>query len=114
MRHSPPIVPEDEDHDVYLVLEDFGPLGRAWRETDDSESDRQTLIRDMLDGQYENPIRIVAFNTTEGWSRDVTVDIANELRDVWSERGEIPGSVEEFIEEHATRKMAQQQLSFAI
>jgi hypothetical protein len=38
-----------------LVLEDFGPLGRAWRETDDGESDRQTLIRDMLDGQYENP-----------------------------------------------------------
>jgi hypothetical protein len=37
------------------VLEDFGPLGRAWRETDDGESDRQTLIRDMLDGQYENP-----------------------------------------------------------
>jgi hypothetical protein len=30
--------------------------------------------------QYSRPARIVAFNTAEGWSRDVTVDIADELR----------------------------------
>ena len=35
MPYSPSIVPDDQDRDVYLVLEDFGPLGRAWRETDD-------------------------------------------------------------------------------
>jgi hypothetical protein len=55
MSRFPSIVPDDEDRDVYLVLEDFGPLGRAWRETDDSETDRATLIRDMLEGQYEKP-----------------------------------------------------------
>jgi hypothetical protein len=81
--------------------------------TDDRETDRQTLIRDMLDGQYENPVRIVAFNTAEGWSRDVSEDIANDLQDAWSNRAEISASVEEFIQEHATRKMARQ-LSFAI
>jgi len=110
MRQSPSIIPLEDDHDVYLVLEDFGPLGRARRETDDSETDRQTLIRDMLDGQY---FRIVAFNTAEGWSRDVSEDIANDLQDAWSNRAEISASVEEFIQEHATRKMARQ-LSFAI
>ena len=31
MRYSPPIVPEDTDRDVYLVLEDFRPLGRCQR-----------------------------------------------------------------------------------
>jgi len=31
MRHSPSIVPEDSDRDVYLVLEDFRPLGRCQR-----------------------------------------------------------------------------------
>ena len=113
MPDFPSIVPEDEDRDVYLVLEDFGPLGRAWREMDDGATDRQALIRDMLDGQYENPVRIVAFNTTEGWSRDVTADIANELRDVWAGQDEIPASVEEFIQDYATR-LAQQQLSLAI
>ena len=114
MRTSPSIVPHGADHDTYLVLEDFGRIGCCWHETDADNADRETLIRDLVEGQYRQPVRIVAFNTTEGWSRDVTVDIANELRDVWSERGEIPGSVEDFIEEHATRKMAQQQLSFAI
>ena len=81
MRYSPSIVPEDSERGVYLVLEDFGPLGRAWRETDDGETDRATVIRDLLDGQYENPVRIVAFNTAEGWSRDVTEDIASDLQD---------------------------------
>ena len=33
-----------------------------------------------VEGQYHNPVRIVAFNTAEGWSRDVTVEIADELR----------------------------------
>ena len=31
-------------------------------------------------GEYNNPVRIIAFNTAEGRSRDVTVDIADELR----------------------------------
>jgi hypothetical protein len=113
MRYSPSIVPEDSDRDVYLVLEDFGPLGRAWRETDVGNTDRATLIRDLLDGQYESPIRIVAFNTAEGWSRDVTEDIANDLQDVWSDGVRTPTPVEEFIQEHATRRMARQ-LGFAI
>jgi hypothetical protein len=113
MSSFPSIVPDDEDRDVYLVLEDFGPLGRAWRETDDSETDRATLIRDMLDGQYENPVRIVAFNTAEGWSRDASEDIANDLQEAWSNRRDIPASVEEFIQEHATRRTARQ-LSLAL
>jgi len=91
----------------------FRPLGRAWRETDDGETDRATLIRDLLGGQYDSPIRIVAFNTAEGWSRDVTEDIANDLQDVWSDRLGMPTPVEEFIQEHATQRMARQ-LSFAI
>jgi hypothetical protein len=60
------------DHDVYLVFDDFGErLGRAWRETDEERTDWKTLITDLLDGQYSDPVRIVAFNTAEGWSRDV-------------------------------------------
>jgi hypothetical protein len=56
------------------VLDDFGGrLGRAWRETDEEDTDRETLIRDLMDDQYSHPARIVAFNTAEGWSRDVTI-----------------------------------------
>jgi hypothetical protein len=35
-------------------------------------SGRTTLVRNLFDGQYEDPACIVAFNTAEGWSRDVT------------------------------------------
>jgi len=56
------------------------------------------LIRDLIEDQYENPVRIVAFNTAEGWSRDVTIDIADELRRRYVEVGEVPDSVLEFME----------------
>ena len=46
------------------------------RETDDTQADRATIVRDLLEGQIEDPVRIVAFNTAQGWSRDVTYDIA--------------------------------------
>ena len=35
-------------------------------------------------------MRIIAFNTAEGWSRDVTMDIADELRRRFAEYDEVP------------------------
>jgi len=32
MPRSPSIAPQNRNRDVYLVLDDFGRLGRAWRE----------------------------------------------------------------------------------
>ena len=80
------------------MLDDFGRIGRSWRETDENATDRETLIRDLVQGEFSNPIRIVAFNTAEGWSRDVTVDIADELRRRYSEFGEVPESVLQFMD----------------
>jgi len=98
MRTSPSIAPHGPDQDTYLVLDDFGPMGRSWRETDENGADRETLIRDLVEDQYSRPIRIVAFNTAEGWSRDVTVDIADELRRRYVEFGEVSESILEFLE----------------
>ena len=98
MPRSPSIVPEDTNRDVYLVLDDFGSLGRAWRETDEAGTNRAWMVRSLLEGQYENPVRIVAFNTAEGWSRDVTVDIADELRRRYVELDKVPESVLKFLE----------------
>jgi hypothetical protein len=79
MRQSPSIIPTDRlDRDIYLVLEDFR-AGAAWRETDEGETDVSTIVEDLLTGQYEQPLRVVAFNPAEGWSRDATEEIAEEL-----------------------------------
>jgi hypothetical protein len=103
MRESPSIVPWGTlARDVYLVLDDFGErLGRSWCETDEADADRATLIRHLLEGQYSSPVRIVAFNTAEGWSRDVTDDIAAELAQACADRGETPVSISDFIDDHA-------------
>jgi hypothetical protein len=100
MRTSPSIAPHGPEQDTYIVL-DFGArLGRAWRETSEEATDRDTLVRGLVSGEYSRPVRIVAFNTAEGWSRDVTVDIADELRRRYPEFGEVPESVLEFMEAH--------------
>ena len=100
MPHSPSIVPEDTNRDIYLVLDHFGVLGRVWRETDETDANRTKLMQDLLDGQYDEPVRIVAFNTAEGWSRDVTEEIANELRKRCADHGEIPTCLQDFLDQH--------------
>jgi hypothetical protein len=80
-RWTPSILPnrEEDDQNVYLVVDDFGRNGRAFREADEA-TDLETVISDMLSGEYKNPARVVAFNTTEKWSQDVSRDVAHELR----------------------------------
>jgi hypothetical protein len=39
----------------------------------------ESIIDDLLTGQFNNPLRVVAFNTSEGWSRDVSEDVAREV-----------------------------------
>ncbi len=76
------VLPEQSDDvTVYLILEDFGQLGRAFLESDIAEADRETIIRKFISGQYEKALRVVAFNTAEGWSRDLSEDIAGEVLD---------------------------------
>ena len=103
MGRSPSIVPRGAaDQDVYLVLEDFGGrLGRAWCETAEEDTNRATLLRNLMVGQYEHPSRIVTFNTAEGWSRDVTADIADELRRRFVEIHEVTPSLLQFLERAA-------------
>ena len=72
---------ERRDVTVYLVLNDHGQFGIAYDETDPAEADRETIICNFLTGQYGDALRVVAFNTAEGWSRDVSEDIAGEVLD---------------------------------
>ncbi len=68
------------DRDIYLVLEDFGVrTGCPWRETDEADTDLETILRHLLSGQYAYPVRVVCFNPGEGWSRDATSDVTDAL-----------------------------------
>jgi hypothetical protein len=63
---TPSIVPNGDDQNVYIVVDDFGRNGRAYRETDLETADLETVILGLLEGEYNNPVRVVAFNTAEG------------------------------------------------
>ena len=64
-----------------------GKHGIAYDETDPAKADRETIVRNFLTGQYGNGLRIVAFNTAEGWSWDVSEDIALEILPAGLRRG---------------------------
>jgi hypothetical protein len=65
----PSIVPDDDDRNVYIVLDDFGRTGRAYRETDAERADLEAIIRDMLEGQHQNPVRMVGITPPKNGHR---------------------------------------------
>jgi hypothetical protein len=76
---TPSITPRSGDQDVYLVVDDLGRNRRVYREADIKAADLETVILDLLEGQYTNPVRVIAFNTARRWSQDVSADVAHEL-----------------------------------
>jgi hypothetical protein len=110
MRPSPSISPaQPDDRDVYLVLDDFGEqLGRAWRETGEESADRHAVVTDLMDGQYRDPVRVIAFNTAQGWSRDVSAEFADLILQRCAQDGfDVPPSLESFVDLHGTLLPAQ-------
>jgi hypothetical protein len=98
---TPSIVPKGDDQNVYLVVNDFGQHGTAWCETDVEGTDLETVISDLLDGQYKNPVRIVGFNVAERWARDVSEDVAEEIQlrcDL--QMTDVPDFLQDFIDRH--------------
>ena len=98
---SPPISPvEPFAAPVHLVLCDFGKLGSAYVETEPVMTEA-AVVANMLAGEYDQPLEVVAFNVSEGWSRDVSEDIARLVVDRARAEGRtIPTASRRFIEEH--------------
>jgi hypothetical protein len=96
-----------------LVFEecDFGRSGQAFVETDPTQADASTIVRNLLDGQYNRPVRVMALNVEEGWVRDVSQVIAAKVRDVARRDGQgLTGGTRGFIEAHSDPADQQQVL----
>ena len=85
LRAATPPLARSTDSTVYLVL--------------DCAADLQTLVSDLLSSRYRHLLRVVAFDTVDGGTRDVTAEIAREVlsRAVELER-ELPAAVRDFLE----------------
>ena len=49
---SPSIVPYGADQTVYLLVDSFGPLDSVYRETEIERAALETVITDLLSGQF--------------------------------------------------------------
>ncbi len=96
------LAPDHPSVTVYMVLDDLGQSGRVWREADEDGTDEREVVRLILDGQFYKPIKVVAFNTEEGWSRDVTEDIARAVIETARKNGDALLSVARAFVERAT------------
>ena len=105
--HTPSTVPYGADQTVYLVVDRFGGLGSIARETQVERTDLESIIADLLAGQFNDPIRVVAFNTLEHWSEDVSADIVREIQTRCDIEGEgLPDHLQEFVEGNPGRATA--------
>jgi hypothetical protein len=99
-----------DDHTVYLVVDDSQKIGTG-RETAHTGTDLDTVVQKMLSGECGNPTRVIAFKTYERCSKDVSVEIAHELRrrcDFWGRLP--PPSIVDFIERYEGRDRWQLEL----
>ena len=58
---SPNTVPYGADQTAYLVVDRFSG-GSVYRETEIERADLETIISDFITGQFNDPVRVVAFN----------------------------------------------------
>jgi hypothetical protein len=106
---TPRIVPYGADQTVYLVIDRFGRLGTVYRETETERADLETIIADLISGQFNDPVRVVAFNTLEHWSEDVSEYIAFEIQTRCDIQGVgVPEHIRDFVASYAgpTRQLA--------
>ena len=109
MSWSPRTLPHSAFKTVYFVLDSFGALGAAYRETDVERADLETVIGDLLAGEFNAPVRVVAFNTREHWAGEVSRQIAEEIQERCDIAGEpVPEHIRDFVEDHTspTRQLA--------
>ena len=54
------VVPYGADQTVYLIVDSLGSQSSVCRETEVERTDLETIIADLMSGQFNDPIRIVA------------------------------------------------------
>jgi len=98
---SPSTVPYGADQTAYLVVDRFSS-GSVYRETETEQSDLETIISDFLTGQFNDPVRVVAFNTLEHWADDVSEEVAQEIQTRCDIAGEpVPEHLRDFVDTYA-------------
>lgn len=101
---SPSLVPYGADQTAYFVADRVSARDCAYRETEVERTDFEAIIADFLTGQFNDPIRVDAFNTLEHWSEDISEVVAAEIQTRCDIEGvSVPEHVRDFVDRHCSR-----------
>lgn len=108
-RWSPSIVPSHSGQNFYLVMDRLDADTTIFHERVIEATDLETVISDMLSGQYSDPLRVLYFNPAENWSEDVSEDVAREIqRRCDLQLREVPPPIQPFIDDQLGRDESRQ------
>ena len=89
-------VPYGADQTIYLIIDRL-----AGRDVEIECADLEAVMADLMSGLVGDPRRVVAFNTLEHWSEDISRQIASEIQSRCDIAGEpVPEHVRDFVEDH--------------
>jgi hypothetical protein len=92
------LVPYGADQTVYLVVDRVFQLGNVCREAEVERAHLEAIITDLMQGQFNDPVRVLAFHTLEHWSEDVSKEIAREIQTLCDVAGEsVPEHIRDFV-----------------
>jgi hypothetical protein len=87
---------------VYLVVDSIGSPRNACRKTKLERTGIEAMISNLIAGQFNDPLRVLAFDRLGRWSKDVSRDVAEEIQtrcDI--EAMPVPEHIRDFVESHA-------------
>ena len=68
------------------------------REIELERTDIETIISELVAGQFNDPARVIAYNTLEHWSQDISEDIALEIQSRCDIEGAaVPEHIRDFV-----------------
>jgi hypothetical protein len=94
----PPVVPYGADKTMFVVIDRLNQATEIRIERSDLES----TIGELVAGCFNDPIKVISFNTLEHWMKDISTDVADEIKarcDIDGVR--LPDYLSDFVESHS-------------
>jgi len=92
-----PVVPYGADQTLFVVIDRLGKANEIRIE----RSDLEATIAELVAGCFNDPIKVISFNTLEHWTRDISTDVAGEIRARCDIDGvALPDYLSDFVQNH--------------
>ncbi|AWM02817.1 hypothetical protein [Bradyrhizobium amphicarpaeae] len=94
----PPVVPYGADKTLFVVIDRLNQATEIRIE----RSDLEATIGELVAGCFNDPIKVISFNTLEHWMKDISTDVAGEIKARCDIDGvTLPDYLSDFVEIHS-------------